>query len=398
MPALCAGVALGQPQAEPAAQQPGSGATARSVGTVQSIAGNTVTLKPDTGAEVVVQVQDSTRLVRVAPGQKDLKGATVIGLPDLQVGDRVLVRGAASADGKALTAASIVVMKQTDIAAQRRQEQEDWQKRGVGGLVSAVDPAAGTVTISIMAGSAAKKVTIRVSKATVLRRYAPDSVRFADAKPGALDEIKAGDQLRARGVRSADGGEMTAEEIVSGRFLNVAGTVLSIDASAGQFSVMDLATKSAILVKVTADSQLRKLPPMLAQMIAARLKGGQPQPGASGTPAAGGSRQPGGERPSGAEGAGSAAGGPGARYGGGAAGSADLQQVLSHLPSITLADLQKGEAVMMVTTQKGATPSVTAITLLSGVEPILTGSPSGGGSALLSAWSLSAPAGDGAGQ
>jgi hypothetical protein len=43
--------------------------------------------------------------------------------------------------------------------------------------------------------------------------------------------------------------------------------------------------------------------------------------------------------------------------------------MLSRLPAIQLADLKKGDAVMLVSTD-GAT-EVTAITLLAGVEPLL---------------------------
>ena len=86
----------------------------------------------------------------------------------------------------------------------------------------------------------------------------------------------AGDQLRARGVRSADGTELAADEVVSGAFRNIAGTVVSIDAGNNTVTVMDLATKKPVTLRITADSQLRKLPPTVAQRIAVRLRGGSP--------------------------------------------------------------------------------------------------------------------------
>jgi hypothetical protein len=68
--------------------------------------------------------------------------------------------------------------------------------------------------------------------------------------------------------------------------------------------------------------------------------------------------------------------------------------MVSRLPAVTLADLQKDEAVMIVSTTGTGGSEVTAITLLSGVEPILTASPNGmGAAALLSGWNLSAPGG-----
>jgi hypothetical protein len=63
--------------------------------------------------------------------------------------------------------------------------------------------------------------------------------------------------------------------------------------------------------------------------------------------------------------------------------------MLKRMPAVTVADLQKGDAVMVVTTQGSATTQPTAITLLSGVEPILSASPNGNQAAmLLSPWNL----------
>jgi hypothetical protein len=305
---------------------------------------------------------------------------TVLSLPDLQVGDRMLVRGRPAADGKSVVASSAIVMKGTDVTARQQQELEDWQKRGVGGLVSAVDTAGGTISLATMAMGGQKTVVVKVSKNTIVRRYAPDSVRFDDAKPGPLDEIKPGDQLRARGTRAPDGTEIAAEEIVSGAFRNVAGTVRTIDIASGAIQVMDLATKKPVTVKITPDSQLKNLPPMIAQRIAIRLKGGAPEV------------RPGAPLPGARAGAGMSGGQPG---GGRSEGAPDLQQILSRMPVVKLADLQKGEAVMMVATQGSANSEPTAITLLTGVEPILTASPGGNGAAMLLApWSLSMPSGE----
>ena len=370
---------------QPASQSAGT----KLVGTVKAIAGNAVTLAPDSGSGITVLVQDSTRMVRTAPGQTSLKDATPIKLQDLQVGDRILVRGQPSADAKSLVASAVIVMKRSDIEQKQQAERADWQKRGVGGLVSAVDSGSGTITISTMAMGTVNKLAIHISKDTVIRRYAPESVKFDDAKPGTLDQIKPGDQLRARGSRSADGSEFAAEEIISGWFRNIAGTVASVDASQNTVNVMDAITKKPVSVKVGGDSQMRKLPPMMAQGIAMRLKGGPagvpPTGGGTGGSASSASQPGGGAPPSDAG---------GSRPGGGR----DFQQMLNRLPALTLGDLQKGDAVMIVATQGTATGGVTAITLLSGVEPILTSSSSATQATLLSSWSLGAPGGEAAAQ
>ena len=75
-------------------------------------------------------------------------------------------------------------------------------------------------------------------------------------------------------------------------------------------------------------------------------------------------------------------GGPGNGMGSGM-GSGDPQQMLSRLPAIQLADLQKGQAVMVVATD--GTAEVNAITLLAGVEPLLEAPEA---TNLLSNWSM----------
>ncbi len=375
------------PQAAPA-----QSAVSQQVGTVKSVSGNTLTLTTDAGAEVTVTVQDTARIVQVAPGQKDLKSAVAIHLTDLQPGDRILVRSRTAADAKSAVAVGIIAMKATDVEAKKTQEREDWQKRGIGGLVSAVDPASGTITISTGSGASAKTIVIHTTKNTILRRYAPDSVKFDDAKAAPLEQIKPGDQLRARGAKNDDDGEFQADEIVWGTFRNVAGIITAVDASAKTITLTDLIAKKPVVVKITDQSQLRKLPAQMAQMIAFRLKGagaGGAQ-GSSGEQAHGGAAGAGGGAPNGSPRAGAAGG----------AGRGDFQQLVNRLPAATLNDFQKGDAVMAVSTQGSDSGGVTAITLLGGVEAILAAAPAGNATQAmtLSPWSLGgAPTGDAAG-
>ena len=374
------------------------------VGAVKSINGNALVLTADGGSEVSVTVASNAKIVQVAPGEKDLKSATPIALTDLQVGDRILVRGRATDDAKAMTAVGIIAMKRTDVEAKKAQDRNDWQKRGIGGLVSAVDPATGTITISTGTGATAKTVAIHTTKGTVLRRYAPDSVQFDDAKPAPLDAIKPGDQVRARGTKSPDGSEFAADEIVSGTFRNLAGIITAIDTSAQTISLTDLISKKSVVVKITQQTQLRKIPAQMAQMIAFRLKGaGAGASGAGGAPGPGGAAPaggpPNGGQHSGSPGAGAGAAGNGAAGAGG--GRGDFQQIVNRLPASSLTDFQKGDAVMVVSTQGTDAGGVTAITMLGGVEPILAAAPAGNASQamMLSPWSLGggAPGGDASG-
>jgi hypothetical protein len=351
----------------------------KAVGTIKSITGNTIVITTDTGAEINVIIESSTRLARSVPGQTDLKSASPVEIKDLQPGDRLLASGTPTEDGKSVSAATAIVMKKFDIATKQEQDREEWQKHGVGGVVKAVET--GTETIRVSTGTlAAQELAVHVSKNTIIRRYAPTSVKFDDAKPGTFDQIKPGDQLRARGTRSPDGNELTADEIVSGTFRNIAGTVVATDQGNSSVTVMDLANRRPVTLKVSADSQLRKLPPTVAQRIAMRLKGITPGDGAA---AAAGPGRAG------------AAEGPANGNRPGQRGGPDFQQLLNRMPQVTLADLQKGDALMIVATEGTADSPSSAIILLSGVEPILTAAPNQAGT-ILSPWNLSAGGGAGA--
>jgi co-chaperonin GroES (HSP10) len=363
-----------------AAQAPATAPAARQLGTVTAIAGSSLTLKTDAGQEVVVSVPEGARILQLAPGSTDLKTAQTIALKDIAVGDRVLVNGKAGDTAGSFAAVRVILMKSSDIAQKHETEQADWQKRGTGGIVSAVDVGTGTLTIAV----GAKKVAVTTSGKTQFRRYAGDSVKFEDAKPGTLAQIQTGDQLRVLGTKSEDGSSIEGEAVVSGSFKNLAGLIATIDAAKGTLTLKDLATKKTVTVTITPNSNVRALPPQAAAMFAARAKGA----GADGS--GGGSPQPaaqaaGGGRP----------GGPGRSAGG------DLSQLVSRLPNKTLADLKVGDAVMIVASQPDpGSATVTAVTLLSGVEPILAATPSGGPAMTLSPWNLGgegAPEGGGGG-
>ena len=370
-------------------QAAGTSTANRRIGAVKAINGAVITLTPDSGPDLSITVQAATRILRIAPGEKDLKNATPIQLQDLQVGDRILVAGKASDDNLSLAASTVVVMKHSDLEARHQQDLQDWQKRGVDGLVSAVDPVAGAVTISVRS----KNVVIHTSNTTVIRRYAPDSVKFDDAKPGNLQQIHPGDQVRARGNRSADGSELAAEEVVSGSFPGIAGTVNSVDASSSTLSVHDLLSNKTVVIKITPDSQLRHLPPEMAQMIAMRFKGGGAGSPTGAPPSSGSATNDQNAHPASPSGGGAGGNGGGSGRSGGAP---DVQRMLSHAPAAALTDLHQGDAVIILSTE-GTAGVGTVITLVSGVEPILRAAPSASSAALLTPWSMSAPSGDAGG-
>jgi hypothetical protein len=305
-------------------------------------------VKTDAGQEYAVNLEARATIRRIAAGETDVSKAAIVQIGDISVNDRVQARG--KADGQTIAAMTIFLMSRSDVNKTQDAERADWDKRGVSGLVTAVSP--DSITIGVRSLTGVKPLVITLAPNAVVRRYAPDSVNFADAKVSALPDIKSGDEVRARGNKVED--KMIAEEVVAGTFKTIAGVILAINLQENQMQVRDVDTKKTLTVKINKDSSVKKLQPQVAQTIASRL-----HPSADAADANKGGR--GGGR---GRGQGDA--------GGGARGGADVTQLLDSSPTISLADLKAGDAIVVSSTVGAAADKVTAIKLLAGVEPILT--------------------------
>ena len=343
------------------AQAP-AGAAPRQLGTVKSIDGGALTLTTKDGAQIAVAVPATASVLQLPPGSTDLKTATPGAAADIAVGDRVLVTGVPGDSATSLTASRVILMKSNDIAARNAQQQADWQKNGTSGLVHSVEGPDFTVAVG------PRMVKVDTTPGTIFRRYADDSVRYEDAKTGTLTQVRTGDQIAVRGPKSDDGATITAQEVVTGTFENLSGALTAVDVSAGTVTLKDLTTKKTVTVRVTANSVLHKLPAGFA----------------------GGAGRPGGAAPGAAPAAGTAAAAPPRRP--------DLSRILPRLPLIAIGDLKPGDAVLLVASQgRSDADAPTAVTLLSGVEQLLSATAPGEKPITLSPWTLGVPEVGGAG-
>jgi hypothetical protein len=341
-----------------AALAQGSGTTpshselVRPIGVVTQLQSGKFVLHTDAGADLLILLSEQVSVLRVPPGAKDLSAASKITVSDISAGDRVLVRGRVSDDQKSMLAVSVIVMTKADVANAQESERLDWQRRGIAGTVTAVNPERQKITIAVPGGpspaaNGARSQTISLAANAIPQRHAPDSVKFSDAKPSTLEEIKVGDQIRALGTKAEDG-SFLAEKLVSGTFRNFGVTVVSVDAQNRTIAAKDAASGQTMLVRTNDDSALRRLPPDVARMLA---------------------------KPSSGSGA-------------------DSEQLIERAPVLPLAEIKSGGPLIVLSTQ-GAKPSeVTAILVLAGVEPILAGRPKGSGQVVIGPWSLGKGAGE----
>jgi hypothetical protein len=370
------------PQSSPAGAQAGDANITPNgvIGEVRSIdaAARQMIVKTDAGSLVTVKLGDKTAYLRLAPGEKTLTNATKITFADVGEGDRVWARGKVADDRKSVPALAVVVMTKADIAKKQEADRAEWRRRGILGVVSTVKADTKEITISTTTPAGTQPVVIPVTDKVDLRRYAPDSIKFSDAKTSSLGELQVGDQLRALGEKSADGTHFTPEKIVTGSFRTVAGTVTAIDAAAGEIKINDLQTKKALTVVIKNDSVLRKF-----EMGGGMMMGGGRGPGAGGqggeqSAAAQGAKPgqagaPVNKQPQAPGGAGGAGGGPGGPGGGPRPGGRNfnIQDMLDRMPTIAIGDLKVGDTIIVSST-KGADPSrLTAISLVNGADTLL---------------------------
>jgi hypothetical protein len=232
----------------------------------------------------------------------------------------------------------VIVMAATEISKHDDADKQDWIKRGVAGVVTAKKGDEITLRVRALPSAAAAPTpgtTVTITEKTTFRRYAPDSVKFVDAKKSSLTEVNVGDQLRARGEKAADASKVVAEEIVFGTFLTKAGPITAVNVETKEITIKDLVTNKPLIVRLGGDSQLKKFPDM-----AGMFGGGGPPVAGAKPPAA---AAPGMMRPG---------------------GMPDISQMLERLPATKLEDLKPGETIVVSSTKGATNDQVTAITLV----------------------------------
>jgi hypothetical protein len=348
----------------------------RVVGSITAVdqASKKLTVKEDkTNVEYAVSIADTKTFLKVGT-DLNLKNATRLQPEQMAVGDRVSIRGRKpDPSAPSIEAASVLVMSATDVEQKHESEIADWKQRGTAGVVSAIDTAASKLTMTVRTPEGPKPTVVDLQKVSEYTRYSPDNPKTPTESK--LAEIQSGDQVRVLGNKNEDGSIITAEKVYAGSFRTVAATIKSVSADGKELTLNDLQTKQPVTVALNDESSVRKMPPMMANMLAMRLNPNfKPANGPGGnaaTPKTNGENQPGGPGPgnSGSGGPGGAGPhGPGMRSG-------DMSQMIERLPKIAVADLKAGDAVL-VSGATGADKShLVATNIVAGVEPLFQSAP-----------------------
>ena len=138
------------------------------IGTVTAIdaAAGKLTVRPDSGIAVTFVTNGSTSLRRVPPGETSLTKAETITFADIKTGDRVLVPGGVTDANVAVK--QVIVMAREAIAVQRDEQRSEWQARGVGGRITALDANKRQIIIQTRGRTNAEAVRLGPIEAVIL--------------------------------------------------------------------------------------------------------------------------------------------------------------------------------------------------------------------------------------
>lgn len=295
---------------------------------------------------LTITFSTETVFKKVPPGNPKLSEAVPSLLSEILIGDKLAVSGFFGADKKSFRARSIYLMAKTEIAKKIETDRAQWKSRGISGRVSAINSLTREVTITIRGFAGERRVVIKPKESAVFKRYAPDSANFDEAKPSSFAEVLVNDQLIALGDKGSDGTTFSAEQIVSGTFKMVGGTITAIDAVKKEITVKDIQTNKPTTIALNDSTLMKKFPAEFAQMLVMQMGAGAPSPS--------GQNQKPNDRPTqGREGSG---------------GRGEFDEMINNFKSITLSELKNGDAIAISTTSGSNATRVVAIKLLAGVE------------------------------
>lgn len=336
-------------------------------GDVVTISDSEIVIKTTAG-DIKIGTAANAEFKRVPADNPKLSAAVPSAKSDIAIGDKLVISGFYTADRAKLNARTVYLMTKSDIADRQAKEAARWTQRGISGKVVSVDAAAKKITIEVRGLMGTTSVALTPKDNAVFKRYAPNSVRYSEAVASSLGDIAAGDMLRAVGDRSQDNVSFTAEEILTGAFETVAGTVKAIDVAKNEVTITNLQTEKDVVVELKTASLMKRFPEEMAMRLAAFQGGGAGAPN-------GGGQRPAGAQPSGGQpGAGQPGNGqrPGGGMGGGMGGTrGGIDDMLDRFPTITATDLKVGDMIAVSSTKDHAEDRMSAIKLLAGVEPFI---------------------------
>lgn len=333
------------------------------------------TLRSGDNRTWAVRLAQDALLLMVEPGARSLDTATPVPLSTLKPGDRLLVRGEGDGTQLVMLASSVVLMSKDAIAARQAREQAEWRTNSLAGNVKDVDPAQARLTLLGAGNGQRQEWAVTLTPSAGVLRYSDDSIRFADARPAKLADLRPGDQVRVLGKRDEAAHTLVAEKLVFGSFRTLGGEIRKVDAEAKEITMRDVQTGKDVVLALAHNSNLRRMP------VTSRGSYGGARPGSGDRAAGPGAMEFGGTRSGGSSAGGATAAG---------ARRPDLQQMLDRLPAAAFGTLAPGDAVIVSVGHASQPQPWPIVSLVAGMDALLR-APAAQVNQTLGNWSTEVP-------
>jgi len=331
-------------------------------GTVKAVDGDKLVVETAKGP-MTLTIAVTAAVKKVPASNPSATAATPSSVSEIAVGDSVVVTALPTADGKLNPARTVLVISKSDLVAKEKARSDAWRTRGISGVVESVNSETNQITVKVSGPmGATSNVVVNPKPTAKFLKYSPESIKYTDAKQSTLAGVAKNDSIKALGDKSEDGASFAAEEILTGSYQQVVGTVKSVDAANNEVVVSDLQTKKDVTISLAGTGVMKRFPVQFAERMAGRSAGQGATPGAGGQ-----------VRPQGQPGRGRPAGmGPGGMGGGGGMGGrGNLDDMIERFENVAIADLKVGEMIGVVASKSGPNSKVKAFKLLAGVEPFV---------------------------
>ena len=238
----------------------------------------------------------------------------------------------------------IIVMARAAINTQREAELEKRRARTINGRVTALNTEKNEIIIQSRGrgSNVAESLTITSAGNAKFLRYAPDSLKIGDAVPGTFADLRLGDQIRVVGDRVANETRVSAEEIISGSISRTVGSITEINTARGEVVVKNIQNGQSMTIVVGKNTTLRRITPDVAESLKQRFERRRQRQAERSSDASNADRQTQNDRRRTRDDRRNQNNNPQTNR--------NPRQQFETLPEITLAELKKGDAVLVTGT------------------------------------------------
>jgi len=177
---------------------------------------------------------------------------TTVRPSDLNAGDLVCVHGVPGAELR------LSVVLRSDLHRAQSDFLVAWQHDSLYGTLASIDVAGRTFVVTpLPPWTGDTPVRVSLPPAVKLRTASADARRITESTSFALEDLKAGEPVYVRGVRSADGPDMVATLVLKGGYRGIVGVLVEVQVFSSTLRIREFGTGETLSIKMTPGETYR---------------------------------------------------------------------------------------------------------------------------------------------